>query len=458
MGLKLIDTGKTLKFNNIEYKYEELLLKFVYADYTEVLNYIYEKSTECNKSAKTSLKNSFKKISKKLKFCTRKKYDFLHITSHHNGMCMYIRLFLKEIIHNNTFFNEKLFKDDPFFYLFIYEFFRLESNLDLSAKNLRYTYCEIEKVIKKLTNLQDLYYEAINICFNKSHIRLGKLNINTRLDYYSQLPYGINAISHLHANTISIITDNVKGINDNLFNNEENFLYDDMALLSTSTYVGIRQDKITYNSKEKQIIHSISDDMLSKYDIPFNAVTEELYNKTYKQKQYIKLEDFNSLLSLCSFLFFKMIVNNKNFCIQECKLCSRLFAKSPKSKKGYCDNLIFSDIKTYNEKKCSSANVGNKITLELKHNSDDLDSLYNRINTKLCARTYRNKHSSRERLALEDFRTLHKYYSNKSISSTKYELSLHYFDKLKPNTYIRENLPNNIKDILDKINKTPTVD
>lgn len=398
MGLKIIDTKKSIKVNGTEYKYGQLLLYFIYTDYPSLLKYYYSK------------------------YSTEKTF------------------------FNNTLFEDERFKKDPFFQLILFEVYKIYNSSDISIRfeDLDQT---LEELLYKISNLQDLYYEALNICFNKSHKLLGNYSINARLDYYSNLPLGINALTHLSNNTSYsenyILTDNISDLNKDLFDSEENYFDDDLTTYPPSTEVESRLDIISYNNSE---LHHTKN---KSYSLPDNEVLSRLTNKTYKEKQLIKVINLNSLLDLCSFEFFKLLENKDTFIIQECKLCKKLFIKPSSSKKEYCDNILTSENPVFN-KPCSSKNVGNKIISELNTKTNNSLKLYEKIYKRLDMRATRNSSSKKELEVLNILKKSKTAFKNKQISLSEFNYLLEEFNTLKPLSFNKDTLTDKMKSIINK--------
>ena len=395
MGLKIIDTKKSIKVGASEYKYGQLLLYFIYTDYPSLLkNYYNEFSNE--------------------------------------------RTFF-----NNTLFDDERFKKDLFFQLILFEVYKIYNSSDASVtfENI------IKEVSNKIFNLQDLYYEALNICFNKSHKLLGNYSINARLDYYSNLPLGINALTHLSNNTSYsenyILTDDISDLNKNLFNTEENYFDDDLTTYPPSTEIDSRLDIISYNDNE--LYHTEN----KSYSLPNNEVLVKLKDKTYKEKQLVKVINLNSLLDLCSFEFFKLLENRDIFTIQECKLCRKLFIKPSTSKKEYCDNILTSDNPAFN-KPCSAKNVGNKIISELNIKTNNSLKLYETIYKRFDMRATRNSNSKKELEVLNILKKSKVAFKNKLISLSEFNYLLEEFNTLKPLSFNKDTLTDKMKSIIDK--------
>ena len=469
MGFKIINDKNSLRINEKNFKYGELLLNFIYKDYSPVLSYIKQKLIDlhlvdetsshlsgllnCGKAEKAlELQDELQLILSENKHNSNHKSiqhsdmsQLLNSNTHSNCACTFESLsdFFNEIIYNNPYLNEDNYKADPFFILFMYEFFKLYSNL--SYENVQGTLSDIKKLLFKLPNLQDLYYEAINICFNQSHKTLNRFSFTARLEYYANLPYGINTIQHLSNNTQfseHIILGDEAGLNKNLFNIEENYLDTNFEIYPPSTDVDSRLDNVYYKVSSKSLIHSKH----KNYNAPSNKILKNLYENKYEPQEIINVFDFNNLLALCSFEFFNMIAHESDFSIQECKLCGKMFMKNPKSKKEYCQNLIFSDSNSFNNKSCCEKNVGNKIISELNAKSNQMEKCYNIIYKRLDRRG-----SQKDRNAFKDLKYFYRLFYNGSIPNDEFQLILKEFDALKTNTYKRENLPENIKAILDKM-------
>lgn len=417
MGYKIIENGNYLEINKKNFDFNNLLLNFIYKDYSEFLNYVNNSAQVFEKILDTDLNNK---------------------TTYNT-----IRNFFENIYKNNPYIKEDKYKDDPFFFLFLYEFYILDDKINFSY-SLETIIYEIKKIISGLVNLQDLYFEAINLCFNESHAVLSKYSIEERIDYYSNLPYGINVIKNSpYKSSFSsgfICIENESKLNEFLFDSEENFICDDIQLLSTSTYVESRKNFATYDEKEKTISYSHE----PTYYVPNNQILMNLNNKVYTTKTLIHVLEFNNVFSLCSFLFFKMIENYKSFSIKECQLCRKLFSKSTKSLKIYCDNIF-----STTNKKCSDKNIGPKIILKIKNRNNNLESFYFKIYKRICRRPYRL-----DREALDVLKLARKSYNNKIISSEEYDNILKFFDNLHPNSYTFDLVPNELQETLKKITST----
>ena len=398
MGLKIIDTKKSIKVNGTEYKYGQLLLYFIYTDYPSLLKYYYSK------------------------YSTEKTF------------------------FNNTLFEDERFKKDPFFQLILFEVYKIYNSSDISIRfeDLDQT---LEELLYKISNLQNLYYEALNICFNKFHKRLKNYSINARLDYYSNLPYGINVLTHLSNNTSYsenyILTDDISDLNKNLFNTEENYFDYDLTTYPPSTEIDSRLDIISYNDNE--LYHTEN----KSYSLPNNEVLVKLKDKTYKEKQLVKVINLNSLLDLCSFEFFKLLENRDTFTIQECKLCRKLFIKPSTSKKEYCDNILTSENPTFN-KPCSAKNVGNKIISELNIKTNNSLKLYETIYKRFDMRATRNSNSKKELEVLNILKKSKVAFKNKLISLSEFNYLLEDFNTLKPLSFNKDTLTDKMKSIIDK--------
>lgn len=415
MGLKIIDTKKSIKVNSTEYKYGQLLLYFIYTDYPALLKYYYSKYST-KETLYLPLLDYFSKYSN------------------------------KETFFNNSTFEDERFKKDPFFQLMLFEVYKIYNNSDASV-----TFEDIiNEVSNKIFNLQDLYYEALNICFNKSHKLLGNYSINARLDYYSNLPIGINALTHLTNSTSYsenyILIDNISDLNKNLFNSEKNYFDDDLSTYPPSTEVESRLDIISYNNSE---LHHTKN---KSYSLPNNEVLSKLIDKTYTEKQLVKVINLNSLLDLCSFEFFKLLENKDTFIIQECKLCKKLFIKPSTSKKEYCDNILTSDNKAFN-KPCSAKNVGNKIISELNTKTNNSLKLYEKIYKRLDMRATRNSSSKKELEVLNILKKSKTAFKDKQISLSEFNYLLEEFNTLKPLSFNINTLSDKMKSIIDKFYK-----
>ena len=468
MGFKIINDKNLLKINEKNFKNGELLLNFIYKDYSPVLSYINQKlitlhlvnessshissALNCDYSEKElNLEHVLQLILSAYEHTSNSKSiqysdisQLLNSNSQDNCICTFDNLsdFFNEIIYKNPYLKDTAYSKDPFFMIFIYEFFKLYSNLSDENARLQNTLSDIKKIIYKLPNLQDLYYEAINICFNKSHKTLKDFPFSARLEYYINLPYGINALQHLSLNSQfskGIVLGNASSLNENLFDIDENYLDMNIEIYPPSTDVESRLDNVYYKASSKSLIHSKG----KNYGIPSNKILKKLHENKYEPQEIINVFDFNNLLALCSFEFFNMIAYESDFSIQECKLCRKMFMKNPKSKKEYCQNLISSDSNSFNNKSCCEKNVGNKIISKLNAKSNPKKKSYDRIYKRLERRG-----SQRDLKAFKDFKNFHKLFSNGSISNDEYKLILEEFDGLKTNTYNKENLPENIKSYL----------
>lgn len=417
MGLKFTESTnekgeKGLKFNEVFYSYGDILLKFIYTDYTP----IYQKMLKILKET-----NSKKETLDKL---------------NNEELFSYLINLLKKIISSKEAEN-----NDPIYLLIFYELFVKYSNLNYDSdcsKEIEF----IKNFPSIILKLQDFYYEALNICFNRSYKFLRKLPINARLDYYSHFEYSINVLTHL-ANEQYIIAypTTLKELNKDAFNEDKNYvddIYNYLDCYSTSTNVEFRKDKPYYDRKNKVIKHTVSNN----YNLTHttNYVIERIKQKKYKEPDCLLALNFNNISSLCSYEFYKLIEKREKFSIQECKLCNKLFIKRINSKKEYCDN-IFED-----NKPCSQ--IGRRIINEINKNNDNIENLYNKIYKKIWNRA---NNYNKDKEFLKTIQKLNKAYTKRKISSNEFQNCLEEFEKIKKNSFEKNNLSSETIKILDKM-------
>ena len=442
MGLKIIDNNKelSLQLNNIKYSYGELLVSFIYTNYTPIIKFI--KTTYDNLKIKelweeiqktNPMPKELEKLIVKTNTSDSENLQKIKIDLYNS-----LDSFFNTVIYKNIYLNDKKYQNDMFLKLFIYEFFILYNKLNKVEFNFEEILNGIDKIIYKISNLQDLYYEAINICFNASHVLLKKYDVDTRLNIYANMPYSVNAIKHFYKSShmleCYLPMSALDNLNKKIFNYEDNYQDEDIDLYSPSTDVMSRKDTVKYDSKKNKIIHT--------YPKNYNLAPDNLK----KCEKYIKVIEFDSLLSLCNFLFFKLIDCKSSFTIQECGLCQKLFYKKKTSAKIYCDNIFT------NGKRCSDKNVGAKISQKVKDKNSQLDKKYNSIYQRLFKRENDDPFEPRE--TLSDFKKFRKAFKKNIITLDEFSTILKYYDKLDKRIYSTENLPQNLMKIYKKITNT----
>lgn len=405
MGLKIINKYNCLEYKNKKYKYGELLLSFIYKDYSEVIEYL---------DKKLKIINSVEKYSALIEI-------------------------LDEIINNNSFKKISTFKDDPFCLLLLYELHKIKLFLDENILNLdkdniaKQQIEEIDKIIFKFKNLQNIFYRAIDVCLNNSHLVLNKLSRDNRLNIYYNLPYEPNIFKNVFDNSllgeIFIPENDIKNLNQELLSEKHFDEKYDLYEFKPDNYDS-RLNETTYDVTN----HSIN------YTKPKNYYFN--MEDTFHKQEYIKVLDFGNVFSLCLFEFNKL-VEDKNVTVRECKLCKKFFVTTVKSKKEYCDNIF----KQYN-KPCSDPSVGAKIFFEINNANNNSLKLYYRIYKRLDNRPSDNIH---DKEALHILKKCYQSFYKNEISINEFNLILDEFNILKPNTFDMKLLTNKAKSIINKI-------
>lgn len=413
---------------------EHALFNFIYTDYSDILQYVAEKYIE--------LKFDYEKSQKELTVEQRTLADSNQFDPINHRI---FHKFITSITNKKD--NKYLtkYKNDNFIKVWLYEFYNLWENNDYL--NFSNYINKFKVIIQELQNLQDSYYHAINICFNRSNTRIPKTaSIKSRLVYYASNIARINVITHFSSHkpySKHYVLKNIEeDLSERLFNDNCNDDYkdDDITILRPPPFVNVRRCIPSYNVKKKNIEYTCPNGEIITYD---NDIFKSRYNicdeYNPKGKDLVEVLEFTSLVSLCSYYFNQLIENKDTFTVQECELCHHFFIKNSTSQRKYCSNFK-------NSLDCSKK--GRNIMHQIKHESEALDKIYSKINKRLSARS----HNDTDKTIYKCFRKLRKLYSDKFFSSSEYKKILELFDVIKSCSGNRE-LSAEIKKILELYKK-----
>lgn len=409
----------SLIYNGINYPLEKILIDFVYYDYKTFLN----------KSSLLILKY-FKK-SFKTKYIEDLQNKLINI-SDKNSLSSIILIY--EVIgilkkYKLDFVSKMIFTNIP----------KIKSYKKITdSKIKKYTIkfdlnytenealVEIRKLFTSIYSLQDHFYEALNICLNKSHKSLENYTIAERISYYYNFNINILKNGSDVANYIEFVltSDIIEKHND--FSNS---LYVgnniDIFKKSPSTDVISRINKPSFSQDNKKILNARKN-----YTLP--SLPHQ--NKNIRT---VSLIQFNNLIGLLLYCFNQMVLNPNKIFVKECQLCKRLFA-TRNSRILYCDRIFGNTGKT-----CRSG-IGRRFNN--RNNRDSNTNIYYKINKRLQARNNIYKNNTQAYNNLENYFTL---YKNNKITSSIFKQILNLYDKLKTNCSLEdiEKIENKIKSL-----------
>ena len=408
--------------------YGELLLDFIYRDYTDILNKIHK--TTITYIKKIERKNFFYNSSISINtVAVNSKCKSIKTYSHSNNLYhRKIKVSDKMLSYNEfvSFINEissciqdNIQYTDPYLFLLKCELLDLKLQFinELAISQLLGI---VNSTIQKYVNLQDFYYEALNLCFNKSHLVLNKYNLEQRIALYSATSNGFNALRDfskyaLYSERYIVEYKGKEIFMDTNYTDSE----DGLDLFTTpSTDVLSRKIHVTYDKKEKKLHYNFH----KNYNITVQE-TPEL--EDYKNININKVIEFKNVLSLCNFEFNKLLEYKNSFIIKECQLCKKLFITT-NNERVYCSNIFIE----YGEP-CSSPKVGKKIFEQLdlkeKEKVNSPKQRYKKIYKRLKARQ-----STKDKKASS---TLFNCYYIEKLQDDTLNKILDFFGNLPTNTY-----------------------